>query len=148
MASPSPDLLQTFTGISSAQVLAVLKLALDKQDTLETGLIEWLTRQPIKSLTGFLLSTSVAFYAAERNVNPKIKTFVDAVYYISTCLSVGYADIFAQTQTGKLIATLVMTLGPALTSRVLDLPERPEPVSAEILERLDAILVELQQRSV
>jgi hypothetical protein len=148
MTSQSSDLLQVFTGIPSSRVIDVLKLALAKQDDLETALVEWLTRQPIKSLAGFLLATSAAFYLAEHKVNPKIKTFVDAVYYISTCLSVGYADIFAQTQSGKLIATLVMTLGPALTGRALDLPEKPEPASTEVLDRLDAILAELRRRPV
>jgi hypothetical protein len=104
----------------------------------------------VESLTGFLLSASVAFYLAERGVNPKIQTFVDALYYISTCLSVGYADIFAQTQTGKLIATLAMTIGPALTGNALDPPGRTEPASEQgqelMLQRLDAILEELRQQ--
>ncbi len=75
---------------------------------------------------------------------------MDALYYISTCLSVGYADIFAQTQSGKLIATLTMTIGPALTSNALDPPGRAAPASARgqelMLERLDAILEELRQQ--
>jgi hypothetical protein len=69
---------------------------------------------------------------------------------MSTCLSVGYADIFAQTQTGKMIATLAMTIGPALTGNALDPPGRTEPASAQgqtlLLERLDAILEELRQQ--
>jgi len=58
----------------------------------------------------FYRHSEATFYLAERGTNPKIKTLVDALYYISTCLSVGYADIFAQTQTGRAIATLVMTV--------------------------------------
>ena len=144
------DFLYVFTGISSAQVINVLSTALNKRGDVEEKVAEWLTRRPLESLSGFLLSASVAFYLAEREVNPKIKTFVDALYYISTCLSVGYADIFAQTQTGKLIATLVMALGPALTGNALDPPGRVEPASGEgqelMLARLDAILEELRQQ--
>lgn len=144
------DLLYVFTGISSAHVTGVLREVLDKRGDMEAGLAEWLTRRPLESLTGFLFSASAAFYLAERGVNPKIRTFVDAVYYISTCLSVGYADIFAQTQTGKLIATLAMTIGPALTGNALDPPGRAAPASAQgqelMLERLDAILEELRQQ--
>jgi hypothetical protein len=146
----STDLLYVFTGVSSAQITNVLRTALNKRGDLEAGLAEWLTQRPLESLTGFLFSASVAFYLAERGVNPKIQTFVDAVYYISTCLSVGYADIFAQTQTGKLIATLAMTVGPGLTGNALDPPGRAEPASAEgqqlMLQRLDAILEELRQQ--
>lgn len=143
------DLLYTFTGISGAQIIAALGSALSRGGNLQLELVERLTRHPIESLSSFLLSASVAFYLAERGVNPKIQTFVDALYYISTCLSVGYADIFAQTQTGKLIATLVMTLGPALTGNALDPPGRAEPATAQgqklMLERLEAILEELRQ---
>ena len=48
-----------------------------------------------------------------------------AFYYITTCASVGYADVFAVTQPGRAIAALVMIIGPALTNRVLD---RPRPI--------------------
>ncbi|MBI1878402.1 MAG: two pore domain potassium channel family protein [Chloroflexi bacterium] len=145
------DLLHVFTGISSAQVVSTLSAALNQRRNVEALVAERLTGRPLESLAGFLLSASAAFYLAERGVNPKIQTFVDARYYISTCLSVGYADIFAQTQTGKLIATLAMTIGPALTGNALDPPGRTEPASAQgqelMLERLDAILEELRQRS-
>lgn len=146
------DLLYVFTGVSSAQVANILGMALNKRGEVEAQVAEWLTHRPLESLGGFLLSASAAFYLAERGVNPKIRTFVDALYYISTCLSVGYADIFAQTQTGKLIATLTMTIGPALTGNALDPPGRAEPASAQgqqlVLERLDEILEELRhQRS-
>jgi hypothetical protein len=59
-------------------------------------------------------------------VNPKITSYVDAFYYIATCASVGYADIFAATQTGRAIAAMVMIVGPALTSRALDKPAGTE----------------------
>lgn len=148
--SQNTDLLYVFTGISSAQVVSALNTVLNKRGDAEAQVAEWLTHRPLESLGGFLFSASAAFYLAERGINPKIQTFVDALYYISTCLSVGYADIFAQTQTGKLIATLAMTIGPALTGNALDPPGRAEPASAHsqglMLERLDAILEELRQQ--
>jgi voltage-gated potassium channel len=104
----------------------------------------------MESLAGFLLGASAAFYLAEREINPKINTFVDALYYISTCLSVGYADVFAQTQTGRAIATLAMTIGPSLASNSLERPGNALPASVQgqamMIERLDAILDELRKR--
>jgi hypothetical protein len=148
--SQQTDLLYVFTGIPSAQVVGALSAVLNKRSDVEAQVAGWLTGRPLESLGGFLLAASVAFYMVERGVNPKIQTFVDALYYISTCLSVGYADIFAQTQTGKLIATLTMTIGPALTGNALDPPGRIEPASAQgqalVLERLDAILEELRRQ--
>jgi hypothetical protein len=52
---------------------------------------------------------------------------VDAFYYISTCASVGYADIFAVTQAGRAIAALVMIIGPALTTNSLNRPKPNKP---------------------
>lgn len=150
--SQSNDLLYVFTGIRGERVREAVRAVLAGREAVEAGFVERMTRYPLESLAGFLLSSSVAFYFAERGVNPKIKTFVDAVYYLSTCLSVGYADIFAQTQTGRAVATLVMTLGPALTGNALDAPGRAaaasEPSSQAMIARLDAILDELRKRAV
>lgn len=147
--TPAADPLYVFTGIRGAKVLDALRWVLSRRGELEGALIERLTRYPLESLTGFLFATSAAFYLAERGVNPKIKTFVDSLYYISTCLSVGYSEIFAQTQRGRAIATLVMTLGPSLTAEALDPPFRAaaasQPGQDAMLAKLDEILVELQK---
>ena len=70
----------------------------------------------------FIATAAAAFYVVEKDANPKIKGYIDAFYYIATCDSVGYADIFAATQTGRAVAALVMILGSALTSRALNRP--------------------------
>ena len=152
MTKSTPDMLKTFTGISSVQVVEAWRVVMDRRGEIESEIVERLTRYPMESLAGFLLGTSAAFYLAEREANPKIKTFVDALYYISTCLSVGYADIFAQTQAGRAIATLVMTVGPSLTGELLDPPHRAATASdvgqQMMIERLDAILEELRKRPI
>jgi voltage-gated potassium channel len=81
-------------------------------------------RDPLDAVLGLVTVASAAFYAAERDVNPKVKTMADAVTFITTCLSVGYSDVFARTEAGKYIASFVMTVGPALAARALDPPER------------------------
>jgi len=147
---PAPDMLKAFTGMSSQQIVDAVRALIEKRGEFEATLIERLMQYPMETLAGFLLGTSAAFYLAEREVNPKVKTFVDALYYISTCLSVGYADIFAQTQTGRAIATLVMTVGPSLTGELLDPPHKAASASSVnqdmMIERLDAILAELRAR--
>jgi hypothetical protein len=149
-ARPAPDMLKAFTGVSSQQIVDAVRTLIEKRGEFETEVVARLTQYPIESLAGFLLGMSAAFYLAERNVNPKVKTYVDALYYISTCLSVGYADVFAQTQTGRAVATLVMTVGPALTGELLDPPHKAASASSvnqeAMIERLDAILEELRKR--
>lgn len=113
---------------------------------------------PLNALVFTVLSGAAAFYAAERAVNPKVNSFFDALVYVSTNLSVGYSDIFAKTETGKAIATTLMTYGPALAARAFDVPneaheraaegERSESALRDIAGKLELILQELQsQRS-
>ena len=82
---------------------------------------------PMGALFTLVGGASVLFYVAERGRNPKVKTLTDAVLFISTCLSVGYADVFAKTEAGKAIAAFVMMLGPAMSSGALDEGRPREP---------------------
>ena len=75
---------------------------------------------PAKAIVWTVLVGAQAFYKAEKGVNPKVRTLNDALVYVSTNLSVGYCDIFAMTERGKQIGTLLMTFGPALAARALD----------------------------
>jgi voltage-gated potassium channel len=79
-------------------------------------------KHPVESLVSVVLGASYLFYLVEKGKNPKVKSFYDALTFVSTCLSVGYSNIFACTDTGKAIASFVMTFGPALSTRALDPP--------------------------
>ena len=89
---------------------------------LKNGLRALAVRDPVDTLATVVLGGSYLFYLAEKGKNPKVVSFYDALLFISTCLSVGYADVFAKTDAGKAVASFVMTVGPALSSRVLDAP--------------------------
>ncbi len=119
---PEIDLLETWLGISSSDLKTRLKEILADKDRLEGHFLDWIDRNPLDATFEFLAAASYAFYLVEKKHNPKIKTFIDAFYYISTCASVGYADVFAVTQPGRAIASLVMTVGPAITNRALERP--------------------------
>ncbi len=122
-SAPAPtDFLQTWFGVSGSELKAKLLALFDKKDAFESRLLDLVEHNPLDAAVTFLAAASYAFYAAEKDVNPKIKTYIDAFYYISTCASVGYADIFAATQTGRAIAGFVMIVGPALAARSLDRP--------------------------
>ncbi len=117
-----PDWLQTWLGISRQEVRDTVLGLLDKKDALEGRLLDWVEANPLDASLEFLGVASWLFYQAEKDLNPKIHSYIDAFYYISTCASVGYADIFAVTQTGRVIAALVMIVGPAMATRSLDRP--------------------------
>lgn len=121
---------------------------------LKQGLRKAMLKDPIDSLAVVVLGGAYLFYIAEKGKNPKVESYWDALTFISTCLSVGYHDVFARTDAGKAIASFVMTFGPALSGAALDAPaaER-EAESAEalavqkaILEKLDSINKTLASR--
>lgn len=108
-----------------------------------------LTDNPMSNLLALLGVTTVAFYAVERDKNPKVVDIWDALIYTTTCLSVGYGDIFAKTTPGKLIGSALMTLGPAMSGRALDGPSPPpraDPLLEEILSTLKQILAKLDEK--
>jgi len=107
---------------------------------------------PTESLFVVLTGSAWVFYLAEKDVNDDVRTYGDALHYISTCLSVGYARIYPVTQPGKLLATIVMAIGPSLSSWILEgrlvqraaREEARPPEGDAVLQRLDAILAELR----
>lgn len=111
---------------------------------------------PMNGAVLTVLAGAAAFFAAERGHNPKVKSFYDALVYVSSSISVGYSEIFAQTSAGKAIGAAVMTYGPALAARVFDVPheardrvadgERSEAALRGIADKLQHILVELQRQ--
>ena len=113
--------------------------------TLKRGFREGMTRDPLDSLAAIVLGGSYLFYVAEKGKNPKIESFWDALTFITTCLSVGYDDVFARTDAGKAITSFVMAFGPALSSAALDPPAAEKAAEgAEALEVQKAILTRLE----
>ena len=114
------DLLGTWLGLSAADLRGQLAGLLARKDGVERQVLDWVEGNRLDAAFEFLAGAALAFYLAEKDANPQVKTYVDAFYYIATCASVGYANIFAATQTGRSVAALVMIVGPGLTSRALE----------------------------
>lgn len=129
-------------------------------DRLKGGVREGFAKDPMGTVLATVLGGAWLFYKAERGHNPNVKSFYDALVYVSTNLSVGYCDIFAKTTRGKAIGSVLMTYGPAMAAKIFDAPSPPTaaPVVAapaaapasslagnkEVLERLDRILALLE----
>ena len=97
----------------------------DALDRLKGGVRDGFARDPMGSVLAAVLGGAWMFYKAERGHNPKVKSYYDALVYVSTNLSVGYSDIFAKTARGKAIGTALMTYGPAMSSKIFDPPTAP-----------------------
>lgn len=117
---------------------------------------EAVMRDPFDSTMSVVGVGTLLFYLAEKDKNEKCKTIWDALAFITTCLSVGYDDLFAKTSAGKAIASFVMTVGPQLSGIMFDPPKRElereaaqaaaDQAAAQraIVERLDAIVEALR----
>jgi hypothetical protein len=121
--TPAPDMLKTWLGVSQADLRETIFALLGQKEEFEKRFLDWVNANPLDANAEVLGLAAWAFYQAEKGVNPKIQTYVDAFYYISTCASVGFADIFAMTQAGRAIAAVVMMIGPSLTGRALNYPD-------------------------
>lgn len=116
-------------------------------------------RDPMDAALATITGGTLLFYLAERKVNPKVKTPADALVFITTCLSVGYSDIFARTEAGKAVASAVMTAGPSITAQLFATPTKPNAADGDpalreiadlqrqILARLDALVAAAQKPS-
>ncbi|WP_438014195.1 hypothetical protein WMF18_25125 [Sorangium sp. So ce315] len=109
-----------------------------------------MTRDPLDALAAMVLGCSYLFYQAEHGENPRCARLVDAVLFVSTCLSGAHTDVFARTPAGKTIASFVMTFGPALVGSALrppggaPAPQETQEQNRAIIERLDGILEALR----
>jgi hypothetical protein len=132
-----------FTGECEAAV-AALRVWKDR-------LLDMAVDNPLETLLVAVMGSAWVFYLAEKDENPGVNTYDDALYYISTCLAVGYANIFPQTQIGKFVAAVVMILGPSLSGWVIEgrlvgrqrdaaAAAPPPPDQAAVVEKLEAIL--------
>ena len=134
-------------------------------DRFKGGVREGFAKDPMGSVLATVLGGAWMFYKAERGHNPKVKSYYDALVYVSTNLSVGYSDIYAKTPRGKAIGSALMTYGPAMAAKIFDTPTTlttpttpaepptaPPPVPAPaaaassqaVLEKLDRILAVLE----
>jgi voltage-gated potassium channel len=89
---------------------------------LKQDLRRWAKEDPIDALIATVLGGGLAFYLAEREDNPNCATPWDGILYMSTCLSVGYDNLFPATPAGHALASLVQTFGPALANMAFDPP--------------------------
>jgi hypothetical protein len=100
-----------------------------------------LAEKPFQNTSALVAVSSVLFFMAERGHNPKVNTIYDAMIYCSTCLNVGYADIFAKTPIGKIIGTFLMTIGPSMATKTTDgAPDRSQQQILELLRQIAASL--------
>ena len=80
----TPGLLETWLGLSDEQIQNKLLALATQKDKAEGMFLDWVESNPLDSAFVFLGAAAAAFYRAEKGINPRVKTYTDAFYYIST----------------------------------------------------------------
>jgi hypothetical protein len=112
----------------------------------------WATRlaaSPCRNTATLVGLSTVLFYLCEKNHNPKVNDVWDSLVYCSTCISVGYSDIFAKTPLGKIVGSTLMTIGPSMAAKTTDGQDdgRKDEVQEQVLATLRAILAKLEENT-
>lgn len=64
---------------------------------------------------GVLLAATTAVYVIEGDLNPKITSYLDSVWWgVATITTIGYGDVVPVTFVGRIIGICLMMTGPAL----------------------------------
>ncbi|HEY0189931.1 MAG TPA: ion channel [Kofleriaceae bacterium] len=126
---------EALAGVELTKLLPIA-LGLLANDTgeyasLKQDLRRWATDDPVDALMATVLGGGLAFYLAERDVNPNCVKPWDGILYIATCLSVGYDNVFPMTPAGHALAVAVQTFGPALAGMAFDTPASELRAQAE-----------------
>ncbi len=80
----------------------------------------------------FIFVVTSAVYVTQNDINPGIRTYIDALYFtITTLTTTGFGDITLLGPGGRLLAVVIMVAGVSLFLRLLQAIFRPNKVRFE-----------------
>jgi len=87
------------------------------------------TLQAILNIVVFVFVLTAVVYVVEEHRNPKIETYVDALYFtVTTLTTTGFGDITPSGTSGKILAIIIMVFGVSLFIRLIQTIFRPTRV--------------------
>ena len=149
------DSVQVRSGAVLLGALAAVAPDILSYSALKDVILQRYEQDPMDCALSVVTVGSCLFYLAEREINPKVNSLADAFVFITTCMSVGYSDIFAKTEAGKAIAATVMSVGPGLSAGLFERP-RAETEAREdallhsqgkLVERIEALITAVNTRA-
>jgi voltage-gated potassium channel len=77
----------------------------------------------------FMFVVTSIVYVTQNDINPQIRTYLDALYFtVTTLTTTGFGDITLQGRGGRLLAIVIMIIGVSLFLRLLQAIFRPTKV--------------------
>jgi voltage-gated potassium channel len=84
------------------------------------------------NLAVFIFVVTSIVYVSQNDINPKIASYIDALYFtITTLTTTGFGDITLEGSAGRLLAVGIMVVGVSLFLRLLQAIFRPHKVPYE-----------------
>ena len=81
------------------------------------------------NLLVFIFIVTAFVYVIEKNIQPEIQTYVDALYFtVTTLTTTGFGDITLTGTVGRLLSVVIMVVGVALFLRLIQTIFRPQKV--------------------
>ncbi len=85
--------------------------------------------QSAVNLIVFIFVITALVYVVEGHTNPKIRNYVDALYFtVTTLTTTGFGDITMEGSTGRLLSVAIMVFGVALFLRLIQTIFRPPKI--------------------
>ncbi|MTI17691.1 ion transporter [Rhodobacteraceae bacterium RKSG542] len=98
------------------------------------GMSSWFRRneeiiQSATNLLVFIFLITAVVFVLEEDINPKINSYMDALYFtVTTLTTTGFGDIIMTDTVGRFITILIMIFGVALFLRLIQTIFRPTKV--------------------
>lgn len=87
------------------------------------------TLQAVLNIVVFVFVLTAVVYVVEQHRNPKIQTYVDALYFtVTTLTTTGFGDITPTGTSGKILTIIIMVFGVSLFIRLIQTIFRPAKV--------------------
>jgi voltage-gated potassium channel len=83
----------------------------------------------IVNLGVFVFIMTALVYVLQRDINPQISNYIDALYFtIAALTTTGFGDIVLRDTTGRMLSVIIMVFGVALFLRMVQTIFRPDRV--------------------
>ena len=77
----------------------------------------------------FIFLVTCAVFVTQNDINPQIRTYVDALYFtVTTLTTTGFGDVILIGPGGRLLAIVIMVAGVSLFLRLLQALCRPHKI--------------------
>jgi voltage-gated potassium channel len=81
------------------------------------------------NLTVFVFFITALVYVLQKNTNPEINSYMDALYFtVTTLTTTGFGDVTLEGDVGRLLAVIIMVFGVALFLRLVQTIFKPPKV--------------------